>query len=331
MRAEPEDLEKRALFDSLFQGWGLNVVAAEYVAVGFGSHHWLAVGDTGSRHWVTVDDLTDKAYLGDSPDAAFGSLRRALDTASALRAGGLEFVVAPVPSAAGETVRRLGSRHAVAVYPYLDGRSGRFGEGLGAAWRGVLVDALARLHGTAPRVPRPVRAIDPQLSRRRALEDALGDVRREWRGGPFSEPARALLAERAAGVRRRLETFDRLAAEVRAAGRARVVTHGEPHPGNVMIDGGRLLLVDWDTAGLAPPERDVWMLDTGGGEELARYAEVSGRPVDSAALRLYRMRWPLEDMAIFVRWFRSPHRRTADTEHAWDGFARAVDPDEEDG
>ncbi|WP_432843998.1 phosphotransferase family protein [Dactylosporangium sp. CA-092794] len=36
-----------------------------------------------------------------------------------------------------------------------------------------------------------------------------------------------------------------------------VLTHGEPHPGNTMRTGGGWLLIDWDTALLAAPERDL--------------------------------------------------------------------------
>ena len=42
-----------------------------------------------------------------------------------------------------------------------------------------------------------------------------------------------------------------------------VVTHGEPHPVNVMqTDAGRVL-IDWDTVAIAPPERDLWMVICG--------------------------------------------------------------------
>ncbi len=37
-----------------------------------------------------------------------------------------------------------------------------------------------------------------------------------------------------------------------------VITHGEPHAANVMGSPGGLVLVDWDTVLLAPPERDLW-------------------------------------------------------------------------
>jgi aminoglycoside phosphotransferase (APT) family kinase protein len=40
-----------------------------------------------------------------------------------------------------------------------------------------------------------------------------------------------------------------------------VLTHGEPHPGNLIQVGSRWMLVDWDTTLVAPPERDLWLLD----------------------------------------------------------------------
>ena len=61
------------------------------------------------------------------------------------------------------------------------------------------------------------------------------------------------------------------------------------------------MLVDWDTVGLAPPERDLWMVASETGDELRRYTELTGRPVDPTALGLYRLRWALDDISCFVR------------------------------
>lgn len=327
MRAAPEGLDEADLVEALFDGWGLEVVAAEYVAVGGGSYHWRVYDGAGRRHWVTADDLDHKSYLGDTRDAALDGLRCALDTALALRRGGLEFVVAPVPTPRDEIVRRVGRRHAVALFPFVEGTARRFGEPLEPAEGIQRVDMLVRLH-RATRSAAPVaRPAGLQPSERRSLEHALRDLDREWVGGPFSEPARALVAGHAARIRRLLETFDRLADQV-TAGAEPVLTHGEPHPGNVISAGGRLLLVDWDTAGLAPPERDLWMLAAGAGDALGRYEEASGRRVDGAAIRLYRLRWRLEDVATYTKVLRSPHRRTADTEHAWRALNISLGPED---
>jgi spectinomycin phosphotransferase len=103
-----------------------------------------------------------------------------------------------------------------------------------------------------------------------------------------------------------------------------VISHGEPHPGNVVHGDDGLLLIDWDTAGLAPPERDLWMVATESGDEMRRYAELTGRPVDPAALAFYRLRWALDDLSCFVRDLRAPHRRTPGTEHAWEALEATV-------
>jgi spectinomycin phosphotransferase len=327
MRTSPEDLDERDVVRALADGWGLEVAGIAHVAVGGGSYHWTADDAAGGRHWVTVDDLDDKRYLGETRDAVFGGLRRAFEAAAALRGSGLEFVLAPVPAAPGEMVRRLGAHHAIALFPFVEGGSRGFAERRPPAEVAAVVDLLVRLHRATPVVAAVAGRWGVQPAERGALDGALRCLDVEWVGGPYSEPSRTRLAAGADGVRRLLGTFDRLAADVAASGRPPVVTHGEPHPANFMRSGGRLLLVDWDTVALAPPERDLALLADGGGDALARYAEAAGRQVDAAALRLYRLRWIVDDLSIYVKRVRSEHRRTAQTEHAWETIARTLDPE----
>ena len=105
MRTMPEGLEMSALVGTLADGWGLEVATADYTAVGGGSYHWVVRHVDGARRFVTVDDLDQKPWLGDSRDAVFAGLRRAFDTAGALDEMGLVFVVAPIRTDRGETVR----------------------------------------------------------------------------------------------------------------------------------------------------------------------------------------------------------------------------------
>jgi spectinomycin phosphotransferase len=324
---------ERDLVHALADGWGIRVVALRYAPVGGGSYHWMIRDDQGERQFVTVDDLDDKGWLGQSRPAVFAGLWAAMDAAVTLRRdAALGFVVAPVPALDGQPLRPLGARHAVAVFPFLRGAAGRFGEPLSAPDRDELVVMLAALHRADPANPanpanRAAVRLPPceiGLPRRGDLEAALRELGQPWRGGPFAESARALLAGAARQVRRRLETLDQRASEVAAAGEA-VITHGEPHPGNVIRAlGGDLLLVDWDTVGLAPPERDLWMVTSETGDELRRYTELTGRAVDPAALELYQLRWALDDISCFVRDLRAPHDRTEDTEHAWQSLERTI-------
>lgn len=293
--------------------------------MGAGSYHWRVRDDAGKFHWVTVDDLDQKVYLAGTREPAFQGLRRALDTALTLRRHGLDFVVAPVPAADGETVRRLGDRHAVTLFPHVDGRPRQWGRPLVPAEAAELVEILVQLHGATPAAASVANPHRVQLSGRRGLEESLRRLDREWLWGPFAEQARALLRSHAGRIRELMQTFDSLAEEVVAQRLPSVVTHGEPHPANLIGAGGRLLLVDWDTVALAPAERDLWMLDRVAGDELARYAKATGRPLNAAAVRLYRLRWRLEDICLYLRVLRSSRHRTADTEHAWRSLALSVE------
>jgi spectinomycin phosphotransferase len=328
MRSLPEGLHEGEVITSLAEGWGLDVNSARYAPVGFGSYHWDVTDATGRRYFVTADDLDHKAWLGHDRESVFAGLRGAFDAAVALRGeGGLQFVVAPIPAVKGESVRRISTRHTVALFPFLDGSHGRFGEGSAPAGRADVIDMLAELH-RATRVVLPVaRRCSVDLAERRPLEAALRELDRTWTGGPFSEPARDLLARNAAGLQGRLQTFDRLAAEVAAAGADLVITHGEPHAGNVLRTADGILLVDWDTIGLALPERDLTLVTSDAGE-LALYTEATGRSIDLAAIALYRLRWELDDIAIYTTLFRSVHAYTADTEKAWRGLSDGVKRDD---
>ncbi|TMR90491.1 aminoglycoside phosphotransferase family protein [Nonomuraea basaltis] len=288
--------------------WGIDAGTVDYAPVGFGDYHWVADG----RWFVTVSDVRRKSYE---------ELRPAMDTALALREeAGLGFVVAPLRAADGATLRRLDRhRYAMSVFPLVDGAVGHFGQEPAAEVRGLVIDLLAELHGTPAPISTPVRPVE--LAGRAWLEDSVRESNRPWLGGPYAEPARGLIADHAGTLRRRLEELDRLAEK----GGEPVVTHGEPHPGNLLRAGDRRLsLVDWDTVGLAVPERDLWHVARGAAD-LARYSDLTGRTPAPAALELYRLRWALDDVAEFVAWFRSPHGRTPDAEQGWKGLSATLD------
>jgi spectinomycin phosphotransferase len=318
LRDLPQGLDETDLIKSLYEGWGLEVASVEYSPVGGGSYHWVVTEADGRRYFVTVDDLDESGYLGPNRELAFEGLQRAFGTAGALnREGGLEFVLAPEPTRAGEIVRRIDSRYTVAVFPFIDGTSRGFYENAPPEERAELVRMLVRLHRATPVAEAIASSISVQLPGREGLERSLQNLESEWAGGPFSEPARALLADHHIHVLRLLDDFDQLAGQVAASGSRPVITHGEPHGGNFMRSGGRLILIDWDTAGLAVPERDLWHVDAGDGAALNLYSEASGRQVNKDAIALYRLRWKLDDIASFAGRLQLPHSQTADAEHAW--------------
>lgn len=304
MKDRPEGLEERDLLGALRAAWGIGVERLDYAPVGFGDYHWRADG----RWFVTAADLARRIQPG-------ADLARAMDTAYELRE--LEFVVPPLRTLGGATVEVVGGRYGVSVFPLLQGESGTFGQRLSTVEREQVLDLLAALHSAAPPACVPVRG--PELTTRALLEEMLSGYGPA--AGPYGEAARKLVKRNAKKLAHRLRDFDTLVARV--TGKA-VVTHGEPHPGNVVWVKGAPRLVDWDTVGLAVPERDLWLVAQGP-EDLRRYAEATGREPDQHALELYRLRWALEDVAIYLDDFRHPHEDTADAQEGWAGLVGTVE------
>ncbi len=315
MRDRPAGLAEAELTTALTEGWGIEPQSVEYLPVGAGSYHWSVVDQRGTAWFVKVDDLGVEDV---GRDGAFDRLGQSLGAALALRRdAGLDFVLAPIPTVTDAAVWRLTSRYALSVFPMVAGTAGHFGVHRPEDCAEV-IGLLAELHEATPIVAETASRADLVLPGRDKLEEALRDLDREWTGGPSAEAARELLSVHAGQVRRLLADFDLRVDQVRNTSAVWVVTHGEPHPGNVMRTPAGLRLIDWGTVQIAPPERDLWMLTpalarmlgkdpVGDDDVLVRYTRATGRTVTPAGLDLYPLWWRLADIAIFVDELRRPH------------------------
>jgi len=311
----PDDIDPDDVRVAVRDGWRFDPVALEYQAVGFGSHHWLATGGDGSRRFVTVDVLGAKR-------GGFDGLNRALDSAYRLRhEARLPFVIAAELAGDGSTLRHVGDAHAVAMYEIVDGTSLASGPFPSNELRESVLRLVAAMHAATPAVIDVADRDDFGVAARDGLERALEELDREWDGGPYADPTRGLLAEHATAVRRGLATYDRLVRTVMASDAPWVITHGEPHAQNVMITDDGPVLIDWDTALIGPPERDLWMLTSDGDDlGLDAYSEIAGHRPNRDAVMLYRLWWALCEVAGYTAEFRRPHRDTEDSRVAWDNL-----------
>ena len=293
MQIEPADLDRAELADVVRAGWGLAVADLTYVPAGFGTHHYRA-GDL----FINVDDAEDWVARG-----------RSLGVAVFLAEHNFEYVHAPRRRPDGGWLAGFGEgRYAAAVYDLIDGRSGHFGDTLAAADRAAVLAALRRLHDATADLPAHLPARDDFAIAYRAT--LFYD---SWAGGPYALPARDLVTSNRTALADKLAAYDALVRDT--APDDWVITHGEPHAGNIMwTRDGDLRLIDWDTVRLAPPERDLWLLP---GDDWTAY----GRTPDDQARELYRLRWELTDICDFVETFRRPHADDEDTRTAWHSLA----------
>jgi aminoglycoside phosphotransferase (APT) family kinase protein len=322
----PDELTDAMLNDELSSGWGLSVASLEYRALGFGSHHWCATDAVGCRSFVTVDDLdATRRSTHETTGAAFQRLRAALATVRAVQDTGAAFAVAPIPTREGDVLRHISDRFALALYPYIDGVS-QSGEYESASDRLAVLQLIVTLH-TSPRAAWvDARVDDFMVTNRDELERALGELDVEWDHGPYSARARVLLSRHARGIERLLAHYDRRADEARARPDRMVLTHGEPHIENMILTATGPVLVDWDTTLIAPPERDLWMLESGDGSVTETYTELTSTHVMSSMLDLYRLKWDLAEVAIYITQFRRPHTESADARESWKNLTDFLNP-----
>jgi len=325
---EPDDLPYSALAGALQELWGFTAASLEYQPVGFGSYHWLATDGAGRRLYVTADDLAAKRRTAyETADDAFGRLCHAFGTALALRGeAGLDFVVAPLPTATGRAVARLSERYSLVTHPYVIGTdAGEDGEFTNDGDRHTVVDMLIRIHRARVGKPGVDDFVVPHLD---ALQAMIGDSRGAWRGGPYAQRAQELLRTHAKDVHVLITAYRGLARRAGSRPERMVITHGEPHAGNVIVTADGLILVDWDTTLVAPPERDLWDLAGDDASLLDYYAATTGTEIDDEALSLYRLWFDLAEVGGYLSLFRSPHEDTADTRASWKELQHFLRPAE---
>ena len=317
MRSVPAHIRSDRLAEVIDREWGLQG-RLDYRPVGAGAYHWVLEEASGARHFVTCDDLDTKPWLGSDRDTALAGLSAVYRLVADMATTGRVPVAGPRESQAGELLVRLDIRTTVAIFAFVAGEAGRWGESLDEGRRRDVVDLLARLHAE-PRAFVP--STDPlDIPGREVLEDALDAVGSSWDHGPLADRARRELAAGEARVRAWMGELDRVTAELRRAPAAGVLTHGEPHPENIVWTGDGPVLVDWDRVALSRPERDLWMLDDGTGAASRAYHELTGTVPDPAAIGAYRLLWALTDLAAFTAELRRPHTANADTAKALRGI-----------
>lgn len=287
---------------------GLQPDELSYTRVGYGSWHWNVRAAPYGRLFVTVDDN------------ASGQKREELEWAYrvplALVQRGLPFARAPIPTPSGAVLASVDATWVVSVWPFLEGRSthdGTYSTGHEAA---AVLEILGILHQLPTGLigePEP-RAESFQIA---GLDRLLELVDRAWAGphvGPHAAAAEELLHRHAGDIRGLASLYADL---VRCAPPEDewVITHGEPHAANVVFTSHQPVLIDWDTAKVAPKERDLWMIAT------------DGFPIGAAErdmLRLYRAQWDLRELADYASRFADSDDDGPEGEPAWNDFAQYV-------
>jgi len=306
MRTPAFALPTELIRTELASGWGVRARSIRPFLVGFGSDHWDVLDDAGARYFVSA---------GVGPDPVLDSDASGLAAARALTDSGFAGALPPLRGLDGAVVRRFttteGDAAMLSVTEWVEPETPVTGD--------EVVSLLLDLHDRTDVVTGIARCDPRTASHRVDLGRALADLDRPW-SGPYGEQARRAGRSARAAVIAALDRFDRLAASLSAT--ETVITHGEPHGGNLLRRGGVPVLIDWDTARIAPTARDLWDLTTAQQHE---YEARSGRRLSREALELYRLRWDLDEIGEYLALFSESHEATEDTEVSWEALTESIE------
>lgn len=283
MNEPPDDVDLDELLRLARRSWDPAAEALEYLAVGFGAHHWRVLIGGEPRYFLTLDDLGVRHSVE--------TLRAAYHGAAALAALGLEFVVAPQPP-----YGVMFGQRAVSLTRWVSG------EPVQAIDHDVTGELLRRLHAVDPsELGEETPQWQPVVGR--AFVAHLADrLTVPWSGGPYGERSRRAIRSALTDIERWADRYAELGLVART--RSWVPTHGEPGWHNQMITAEATVIVDWETLRLAPAERDLQTLAIG----------------NSRMLELFDLEWRLDEINQYAAWFAGSHGDSADDRTAFEGL-----------
>lgn len=319
--AEPKDLPASRV-RTLLESWELVVDHVDYLPVGHGSYHWLASIGERPAWFVTADRLTA---------GRFSELDASARVARDLFDAGLAFLVAPVPDSGGELVHVIDQAWAVQVLPCVIGTSSAHDLWDDGTWADPVEQArVASIVGRLHAYPAPdyLPRWDPTPPHWAQLNLALKTaLRPSSAGSSFTERTHTLLKGNHHRVLALIQRYELLVAKIRADGDPWVLTHGEPDSDNVIrTEDGRMYLIDWTTAAVAPRERDLFDVLQGPGHVLDVYQQEAGpHPPRANALEMIGLHWRLSHLGHDLALLLNARSAGDDLEQAWTRLLERLD------
>lgn len=242
-----------------------------------------------------------------------------------LASQGLQLIIAPVRTATGELFSHL-EPYTLTLYPFVDGADGYAVDLSETQWV-ELGAAVKHLHTT--RLPAALQRGLPRESYSPHYRERVRAFQAHLRAAPFTDPLAvelaAVLQTQAAVVGQLVEGAERLAQRLEKEAPDWVLCHADLHNGNILISqAGALYIVDWDTARLALPERDLMFVGSGLGrpgqaaQEAAWFYQGYGpAEIDPVALAYYRCERIVQDIDAFCEQILSTTDKSQDR---WQGL-----------
>ena len=240
--------DKRELLQNLSTAYGLSLQSITFFPEGEDSYGYIVSSENGEKYFVKASTSVPNSCL-----QVASRLRNQCDISS---------IVAPL-----ETQNRKLSvpwqNFRVSLFPFIEGTSRwdlwKVGKDFTDAELSQTAALLATIHGYTDTVAsNNLRVAAYDLPLRQELHRVLEAPRKISPQNGYQKQLLDAIAQHRSNIFQTLERYDSLGRSASALQTPFVITHGDPTPGNLIIDAGnRLHIIDWDGVCLGPPEKDL--------------------------------------------------------------------------
>ena len=240
--------DKTELLEHLKTAYALPLQTLTFLPEGEDSYGYIAVSETGEKYFVKASTSV--------PDIC-------LQVASLLRHQcNISGVVAPLETQEG-ALSILWQDFRVSLFPFIEGKSRwdlwKVGKDFTDTELSQTAALLATIHGSTDAIAfNSLTVAKYDLPLQHELHTVLEAPEKIPTRNGYQKRLLEAIAQHRSEVLQTLERYDALGHSASARQTPFVITHGDPTPGNLILDTeNQLHLIDWDGVCLGPPEKDL--------------------------------------------------------------------------
>ena len=321
------NLDKSELKALINTEYALNVDMLTFIPEGEDSYCYLAASRSGEKYFV-------KAHRAAPSKRLDVVLLLAADLHTRCN---LSSVVSPLKTKSCE-LNIPWKNLDIAVFDFIEGKSRWDFWKAGADFTdedlsrvGVLIAELHKSTDLVKRESLPIEQFDLRLQTE--LVNVLNAAEKSnTRPNRYQQELLAALSVHKSGILRTFERFKNLQRSAQAMNTPFVITHGDPSPGNIILDTeNNLRLIDWDGIGFGPPEKDL-VFFTGEQFEpfLSSYlSHFRPRQLEIDLFAFYIYHWALCEIADYGTRILYQNVDERQNEHDWESIQEYLPPDRE--
>ena len=313
--------DKTELKESLSTAYGLPLQTITFFPEGEDSYGYVVAAETGEKYFAKASTSVPNSRL-----QVASRLRNQCDISG---------IVAPLETQNGE-LSVPWQNFRVALFPFIEGKSRwdlwKVGKDFADTELSQTAALLATIHGCTDAVTsNNLTVATYDLPLRQELHRVLEAPRKIPPRNGYQKQLLEAIAQHSSEILQTLERYDSLGRSASALHTPFVITHGDPTPGNLIIDAeNRLHIIDWDGVCLGPPEKDLVSF-TGERFEVVLESYLAkrrnGGALHADIFGFYIYEWTLNEIRDYGTKILFKNSDTQQNEYDWESLQDYLPPD----